>query len=136
MLRRIGRLLRRFTRRGFSGGGQTGAALVEYALIVAGVALIGAVAVSVFGRKVSDMLATAAAVLPGAHAEDNAPIISGKIIETSPNAQGTDQGGNGQTGIGLDVNAITQSNGRDRLGNSVGTEGSLSSLVLEPNANK
>jgi len=110
-----------------------GAALVEYALIIAGVALIGAVAVSVFGRKVSDMLATAAAVLPGAHAEDNAPIISGKIIETSPNAQGTDQGGNSQNGIGLDVNAITQANGKPRLANTVGSDGSLSSLVLEPN---
>jgi pilus assembly protein Flp/PilA len=110
-----------------------GAALVEYALIVAGVALIGAVAVSIFGRKVSDMLATAAAVLPGAHAEDNAPIISGKIIETSPNANGLDQGGNSQTGIGLDVNAITQANGKARLGNTVGADGALSSLVLEPN---
>ena len=94
---------------------EKGAALVEYALIVAGVALIGAVAVSLFGHKVSDMLATAAAVLPGAHADDNAPIVSGKTIETSPNAQGTDQGGNAQTGIGLDVNAITRSNGRSRL---------------------
>ncbi len=110
-----------------------GAALVEYALIVAGVALIGAVAVSIFGRKVSDMLATAAAVLPGAHAEDNAPIISGKIIETSPNANGLDQGGNSQTGIGLDVNAITQSTGKARLSNTVGADGALSSLVLEPN---
>ena len=111
---------------------QKGAALVEYALIVAGVALIGAVAVSLFGHKVSDMLATAAAVLPGAHADDNAPIVSGKTIETSPNAQGVDQGGNSQTGIGLDVNAITQSNGKARLSNGVGGDGALSSLVLEP----
>ena len=111
---------------------QKGAALVEYALIVAGVALIGAVAVSLFGHKVTDMLATAAAVLPGAHADDNAPIVSGKTIETSPNAQGVDQGGNSQTGIGLDVNAITQSNGKARLSNGVGGDGALSSLVLEP----
>lgn len=111
---------------------QTGAALVEYALIVAGVALIGAAVVSVFGHKVSDMLATAAAVLPGAHADDNAPIVSGKTIETSANAQGTDSGGNNQTGIGLDVNAITQSNGKARLANGVGGDGSVSSLVLEP----
>ena len=110
--------------------------MVEYALIVAGVALIGAVAVSLFGHKVTDMLATAAAVLPGAHADDNAPIVSGKTIETSPNAQGTDQGGNAQTGIGLDVNAITQSNGKARLANGVGSDGSVSSLVLEPNTNK
>ena len=112
---------------------EKGAALVEYALIVAGVALIGAVAVSVFGHKVTDMLATAAAVLPGAHADDNAPIVSGKTIETSPNAQGVDQGGNSQTGIGLDVNAITQSNGKARLEKGVGGDGALSSLVLEPN---
>ena len=121
------RLVRRFAKN------NKGAALVEYALIVAGVALIGAVAVSLFGHKVSDMLATSAAVMPGAHAEDNAPIISGKTIETSPNAQGLDQGGNSQQGIGLDVNKITQSNGKARLADGVGGDGSLSSLVLEPN---
>ena len=107
-----------------------GAALVEYALIVAGVALIGAAAVSVFGHKTSDMLATASAVLPGAHTDDNAPIVSGKVIETSPNSPGFDQG-NSQTGIGLDVNAITQSTGTARLANGVGSDGTLSSLVLE-----
>lgn len=112
---------------------QAGAALVEYALIVAGVALIGAAVVSVFGHKVSDMLATVAAVLPGAHEDDNAPIVSGKTIETSPNAQGLDQGGNNQQGIGLDVNAITQGNGKARLAEGVGGDGSVSSLVLEPN---
>jgi Flp pilus assembly pilin Flp len=109
---------------------ETGAALVEYALIIAGVALIGAAAVSVFGNKVTDLLATAAAILPGAHADTNAPIVSGRIIETSPNAQGFDDG-NSATGIGLDVNAITQANGQRRLGDNVGGDGSLSSLVLE-----
>jgi len=109
---------------------EKGAALVEYALIIAGVALIGAAAVSVFGHKVTDMLSTSAAVLPGAHAEDNAPIVSGKVIETSPNANGFDNG-NASTGIGLDVNAITQANGKQRLGDGVGGDGQLSSLVLE-----
>src|SRR5437016_11944988 len=94
---------------------EAGAALVEYALIVAGVALIAAATVSVFGHKTNDMLATATAVLPGAHVDDNAPIVSGKVIETSPNAPGLDQGSNA-TGIGLDVNAITQANGTSRLG--------------------
>ncbi len=116
-------------------GEKKGAALVEYALIVAGVALIGAAAVSVFGHKTSDMLATATAVLPGAHAEDNAPIVSGKVIETSPNTPGLDQG-NSATGIGIDVNAITNNNGTTRLGNDVGSDGTLSSLVLEANTNK
>ncbi len=109
---------------------EAGAALVEYALIIAGVALIGAATVSVFGHKTNDMLATAAAVLPGAHAEDNAPIVSGRVVETSPNAAGFDEG-NSSTGIGLDVNAITTSNGTPRLGNDVGSDGTLSSLVLE-----
>ena len=107
-----------------------GAALVEYALIIAGVALIGAAAVSLFGHKVADMMGAAAAVMPGAHADDNAPIVAGKTIETSPNTPGFD-GGNSSTGIGLDVNAITQANGQKRLGDNVGGDGSLSSLVLE-----
>jgi Flp pilus assembly pilin Flp len=107
-----------------------GAALVEYALIIAGVALIGAATVAVFGHKTNDMLATSTAVLPGAHVEDNAPIVSGQIIETSPNAPGLDSGNNA-TGIGLDVNAITQSNGTPRLGGDVGSDGTLQSLVLE-----
>ena len=117
---------------------EKGAALVEYALIVAGVALIGAVAVSLFGHKVSDMLATAAAVMPGAHADDNGPIVSGKTIETSPNADGTDGGGAAAKGIGLDVNAITRANGtgKSRLETGVGGDGSVSSLVLEPNTNR
>ena len=108
----------------------TGAAMVEYALIIAGVALIGAATISIFGHKTNDMLATATAVLPGAHADDNAPIVSGKIVETSPNAPGLDQGNNAN-GIGLDVNAITEANGTTRIGNGTGSDGTLSSLVLE-----
>jgi Flp pilus assembly pilin Flp len=112
-----------------------GAAMVEYALIVAGVALIGAATISVFGHKTNDMLATVTAVLPGSHVEDNAPIVSGKVIETSPNAPGLDQG-NSATGIGLDVNAITQANGTSRLANDVGSDGTLTSLVLEAQTKK
>src|SRR5262245_51853943 len=107
-----------------------GAAMVEYTLIVAGVALICAATVSVFGHKTNDMLGTGTAVLPGAHPEDNAPIVSGKVIETSPNAPGLDQG-NSATGIGLDVSAITEGNGTPRLANEVGSDGNLTSLVLE-----
>jgi len=109
---------------------KAGAALVEYALIVAGVALIGAAAVSIYRQKVTHLLATAAAVMPGAHADDNAPIVAGKTIETSANTPGFDNG-NSATGIGLDVNAITQANQQQRLGDSVGGDGALSSLVLE-----
>ena len=102
-----------------------GAALVEYALLVAGVALIGAGASAILGHKTNDMVAMTAAVLPGAHTDDNAPIISGKLIETSP-----DVGGAGQ-GIGLDITAITAANGTARLGDHIGAVGVPANLVKE-----
>ena len=112
---------------------QKGAALVEYSLLVAGIALIGAAAVAVFGHKTTDMMAAVAAVMPGAHADDNAPIVSGKIIETSGAANGEDSGGNAVNGIGLGVaDIITNSDGtQSRLGNNLGTDGNIADLVLE-----
>ena len=108
---------------------QAGAALVEYSLLVAGIALIGAAAVAVFGHKTTDMMAAVAAVLPGAHADDNAPIVSGKIIETSVD------GGAGGDAIALDITTIlANSNGEvERLGNNLGTNSSISQLVVEAN---
>ena len=60
-----------------------GQGLVEYALIIAGVALIAAVGISVFGHKVSDMIDAVAVILPGADTGDNGPISSGHLIETT-----------------------------------------------------
>ena len=63
-----------------------GQGLVEYGLIIAGVALISAAAVSVFGHKTSDLISAVATVpgcRQGAHADDNGPIVSGKLIETT-----------------------------------------------------
>jgi len=108
-----------------------GAALVEYALLVAGVALIGAASTSVFGHKTNDMIGMVAAVLPGAHADDNAAMVSGKIIETSAGAAGVDSAGAATTGIGLDVTSIIANQGTSRLGTNVGTDGALADLVLE-----
>lgn len=65
-----------------------GAALVEYGLIVAGVALVAAAAVSIFGTKVAGMIGTSAAALPGAQQQDNGPIGVGKIIQTRTDANG------------------------------------------------
>jgi pilus assembly protein Flp/PilA len=107
-----------------------GAALVEYSLLVAGVALIGAASVSTFGHKTNDMLAMVAGVLPGAHTDDNAPIISGKIIET---AVGTKNGAGGVDAISLDMTAIATTNaGKDRLDHNLGDGLDASTLVLEP----
>jgi hypothetical protein len=89
--------------------------LVEYALLIAGVALISAGAVSVFGHKTSDMIGTVAAVIPGAHTDDNNPIISGKLIETTLSA-----GAGGSSGIAIDFSGIAGLTGVDMLGLNVG----------------
>jgi len=109
-----------------------GAALIEYGLLVGGIALICAGAVSLFGHKTNDIIATVAAILPGAHTDDNGPIISGKLIETSLNtAAGTAQG------ISLDFGTIATQVGVDRLGinvagqNSVAATNGLDGLILE-----
>ena len=89
-----------------------GQGLVEYALLIAGVSLICAAAVSLFGHKTSDMIGAVAAILPGAHTDDNDPIQSGHLIETAPAASSGP--------IALDVNTIaTTAKGTDRLGANV-----------------
>jgi len=106
--------------------GRKGAALVEYALLLAGVALVALAAVSVFGHKTTDMIAATAAVLPGSHGDDNNPIASGKLIETALNADGA---------IALDVGTISgAATGTNRLGvNILGTDtvGGFGGLVAE-----
>ncbi len=106
-----------------------GQGLVEYGLIIAGVALICAAAVSVFGHKTSDLISAVATILPGAHADDNAPIISGKLIETDLNAN--DQ-------IQLDVASIATAADTPRLGNNVlgatnPNTANFGGLILEAN---
>ncbi len=92
-------------------GNKKGQGLVEYGLIIAGVALICAAAVSIFGHKTSDLIAAVATVLPGAHADDNGPIVSGKIIETTTPTVGN--------GAELDLATIATNTATDRLQNNV-----------------
>jgi Flp pilus assembly pilin Flp len=106
-----------------------GAAFVEYALLIAGVALIGSASVSTFGHKTNDMIGMTAAVLPGAHVDDNAPILSGKIIET---AVGTGNGAGGTDAIALDIPTIVANSGTDRLDANLGDGLTASTLVVEP----
>jgi Flp pilus assembly pilin Flp len=99
-----------------------GAALLEYSLLAAGVALISAAGVALYGHQTNDIISAVAAIMPGAHADDNGPIVSGKIIETT----GADTGQ-----IQIDVNRIvTEGTDTPRLGNNLGVQG-LDSLVLE-----
>ncbi|MEM7307696.1 MAG: hypothetical protein AAF682_13540 [Planctomycetota bacterium] len=98
-----------------------GAALLEYSLLAAGVSLIAAAGVAMFGHKTTDMIASVAAIMPGVHADDNGPIASGKLIETTP-------GGSGQ--VALDVDAIIANTDTPRLGNNIGVS-NLDLLILE-----
>lgn len=65
-----------------------GQGLLEYAFLIAGIAFISLLALSVFGHKLSDQYAISAGMLPGAHAEDNAPVASQSFLETTENADG------------------------------------------------
>jgi Flp pilus assembly pilin Flp len=111
-----------------------GSALVEYGLLIAGVALVAAGAVSIFGHKTNDLIAATATILPGAHEDDNGPIVSAKLIETTDPTTGP---------IAIDVNAIVNNTtGAPRLGNNLlgsavnqpgGTGNLLGTLVVEAN---
>jgi Flp pilus assembly pilin Flp len=102
---------------------QKGAAMVEYSMLVAGVALISAAGVSVLGHKTNDMISTVAALLPGAHADDNGPIASGKFIETTAAADGG-------APIGVDAAGIATAVGEERLAANLGIA-TLETLVVE-----
>jgi len=112
-----------------------GQGLVEYALIIAGVALIGIVGITMFGHKVADLIGTVAAILPGAHAGDNAPIVAGHLIETDNNGPST----TGTPSIELSVSGVAQDNGTDRINEMLlgsggnGQDKTDSTLVMETN---
>lgn len=95
-----------------------GAALVEYALIVGGVALVAAAAVSIFGHKTASLIGASAAVLPGAQAGDSAPITAGRIMDTKLE--------NGA----ITINPTDSNNLEDNLNL---TPDSINSLVVDPN---
>jgi Flp pilus assembly pilin Flp len=106
---------------------QKGAALVEYGLLVAGVALVATAAVSIFGTKTSNLIASIATVLPGAHVQDNGPITSGQLVETT-DATSTSPG---SSPIEVDTATILTNSGDPRLGDNLGID--LQNLVLGTN---
>ena len=101
-----------------------GAALLEYSLLAAGVSLVAAAGVAVFGHKTSDMISAVAAIMPGAHGDDNGAIVSAKIIETTPSDPADPT-----VGIAVDAAGIAANPGATRLGDNLGMD--LSTLVLE-----
>ena len=75
---------------------RSGQALVEYIVIVAAVALVALMSVSMFGHKVADQYAVGAGMLPGAHGEDNLPITTGEYAGFAVNGAGDALISNGQ----------------------------------------
>ena len=65
-----------------------GQSLVEYGILIGGVALICLAAVAILGHKSNDLIATVAAALPGAHDDDVGPIVSGKLVNTTQDTNG------------------------------------------------
>lgn len=105
-----------------------GQGLVEYGILVAGVALIGLVSTSVLGHKTSAMLGTIAAILPGTEPADSGAVISGTLIETSQDTNGA---------IALDATNAADSTKTDRLDANTGIEAAGSAqtqsiLALDP----
>jgi Flp pilus assembly pilin Flp len=66
-----------------------GQAMVEYALLVCCIAVVGAVAVSMLGHKTADTLAIAAAIMPGGHTDDNKPINTAQLMPTTIGTDGS-----------------------------------------------
>lgn len=73
MLTRIHHLVR--NRRGQS--------LVEYGILIGGIAIVSLAAIAVLGHKTNDLLGTSAALLPAAHDDDAGAIFSGRLVQTT-----------------------------------------------------
>jgi len=99
-----------------------GAAMVEYAVLIGAVTLIGILGLSVLGNKVSDIISTLAVILPGSQTSDDQKLHSAQLIEFTNGDDGSFKIDDSHIGSG-DTN---------RLGRNTGLEssGSDSAFVL------
>ena len=93
-----------------------GQGLVEYGILVGGIALVALAATAILGHKTTDLIATCAAALPCAHEDEANPIVSGKLVASTTNADG---------GLILDA-----ANTNSSIENNLGITG-VGQLVLE-----
>ena len=61
---------------------ERGAALAEYGLLLAGIAMVSMLAVSVLGTKVGGLIGSVATMIPGNTEDLDAPVLVGKMLET------------------------------------------------------
>jgi len=97
-----------------------GQGLVEYGILVGGIALVALAATAILGHKTTDLIGTVAAALPGAHDDDEGPIISGKLVNTT-----TVLGEDNVTALALDASNPGSLSGNLGIGGST-------TLVIEP----
>jgi len=64
-----------------------GQGLVEYGILVGGIALVALAATAILGHKTTDLIGTVAAALPGAHADDAGAIVSGRLVNVTQGGQ-------------------------------------------------
>ncbi|XZE51439.1 Flp family type IVb pilin [Planctomycetaceae bacterium SH139] len=95
-----------------------GQGLVEYGILVGGIALVALAATAILGHKTTDLIGTVAAALPATHADGNGAIISGKLVATTV--------GIGEDGTGLVLDAQNPGSMSANLG--INGDG----LVIEP----
>jgi Flp pilus assembly pilin Flp len=103
---------------------QSGAALAEYGLLVAGITLVSLVAVTMLGSKVGGLIGSVATLLPGAYFDQNSPVNVGQLIET----RREDINADGINEIVVDSAGITHEGGGEvgqnvsRLGRGLGID--------------
>ncbi len=87
-----------------------GQGLVEYGILVGGIALVALAATAILGHKTTDLIGTVAGALPGAHDEDNGAIVSGILVNvTSSGGSGfrlSSQAGSFSGNLGIDVEGL------------------------------
>jgi Flp pilus assembly pilin Flp len=88
-----------------------GQGLVEYGILVGGIALVALAATAILGHKTTDLIGTVAGALPGAHDEDNGAIVSGSLVAVTTAGQSgfvldASEGGSFSENLGINADGL------------------------------
>ncbi len=88
-----------------------GQGLVEYGILVGGIALVALAATAILDHKTTDLIGTVAAALPGAHDDDSGAIVSGQLVNTTTTGQSGfvldgQNPGSFSSNLGIDVDGL------------------------------